>query len=85
MSYKVSLSRQAEKAVYKLPKYVIMRIVQQIDELEYNQRPSGCRKLHDFENKYRIRVGDYRILYSINDKDKNVIVHRIIHRREAYR
>jgi mRNA interferase RelE/StbE len=62
-----------------------MRIVEQIDELEYNPRPSGCRKLHDFENKYRIRVGDYRILYSINDKDKNVIVHRIIHRREAYR
>ena len=85
MKYSVSLSRQADKAIHKFPTNIIKRIATQIDELEEHPRPSGCIKLQDTKEKYRIRVGDYRILYSIDDEQKCVLIHRIVHRREAYR
>jgi len=53
--------------------------------LEQNPRPHGCTKLEGSEDEYRVRVGDYRILYVIDDKAKLVTVARVRHRREAYR
>ncbi|NQU04486.1 MAG: type II toxin-antitoxin system RelE/ParE family toxin [Calditrichaeota bacterium] len=85
MKYSVSLFRQADKAIHKFPTDTIKRIAAQIDELEENPRPSGCIKLQDTKDKYRVRVGDYRILYSIDDEQKSVLIHRIVLRREAYR
>lgn len=56
-----------------------------ITQLENNPRPPGCRKLVGFQNEWRLRVGDYRVLYVIEDALMLVVVARIAHRREAYR
>lgn len=56
-----------------------------ITQLENNPRPPGCRKLVGFQNEWRLRVGEYRVLYLIDDALKLVVVARIAHRRKAYR
>ena len=61
------------------------RIAAAIDTLTVNPRPSGCTKLTGEENVWRVRVGDYRILYEIHEGRLIVLVIRIAHRREAYR
>ena len=53
--------------------------------LEETQRPQGVKKLQGFKDYYRIRIGDYRIIYQINDAENYVVIARILHRREAYR
>jgi mRNA interferase RelE/StbE len=56
-----------------------------IDSLTENPRPQGCEKVETMPGYLRIKSGEYRILYEVNDKEKLVIVARIRHRREAYR
>ena len=55
------------------------------DKLELNPGPSGCKKLTGSHTRWRIRIGDYRILYEIDDTDRSVIIFRISHRKTAYR
>lgn len=85
MKYSIVIARRANRTIHKLPKDSVQRVAAKIDELTDNPRPSGCRKLRVEADRYRIRVGDYRILYSIDDERRNVLIHRIVHRREAYR
>ena len=61
------------------------RIISHIKALAEDPRPSGCRKITGLKSDWRIRVGEYRIIYEVNDNDKTVMVMRIRHRREAYR
>ena len=61
------------------------RIIPQIRALAENPRPSGCRKLAGSKNDWRIRVGDHRVLYEIDEKVKAVRIMRVRHRREVYR
>jgi len=61
------------------------RIIPQIRALAENPRPSGCRKLAGSKNDWRIRIGDHRVLYEIDEKVKAVRIMRVRHRREAYR
>jgi mRNA interferase RelE/StbE len=61
------------------------RVVETIQSLANDPRPPGCRKLSGSKNDWRIRVGDYRILYEIADAVRVVRVNRVRHRREAYR
>ncbi len=68
-----------------LPSDVRERIETVIDRLAENLRPAGSKKLTGLENEWRVRVGDYRVLYVIDDLAQRVIVARIAHRREAYR
>jgi mRNA interferase RelE/StbE len=68
----------------RLPSEVHRRISEKILTLEDNPRPSGSQKLRGEEN-YRLRVGDYRVLYTIDDKARRVLVYGVAHRREAYR
>lgn len=63
---------------------VVERILPRIRELADNPRPPGCKKLHGFKNRWRIRVGDWRIVYRIDDSQKVVDITRIAHRREVY-
>jgi mRNA interferase RelE/StbE len=58
--------------------------VAKIDGLAANPRPSGCRKLRAYKHLWRIRVGDYRVVYIIDDERKMVSVTRIAHRRDVY-
>jgi mRNA interferase RelE/StbE len=56
-----------------------------IEELTKNARPEGCRKLVGSDNAFRIRVGDYRVIYTVEDATRDVRIESIRHRREAYR
>lgn len=76
--------RPAARALYELPSVMRERINAQLESLRDNPRPRGTRKLKGRE-QYRIRVGDYRILYTIDDPDNLVTINFIEHRREAYR
>lgn len=83
MSYVIFLKRSAEKDLNHLPTRIHDRIVEHLISLKEDPRPIGVKKLRGREG-YRIRVGDYRILYSIDDLKKKVEVLSIAHRREVY-
>lgn len=83
-TYKVVLTKSAEKELSKLPSTVISKIVPELQSLENLPRPTGCKKLKGFENLWRIRVGDYRVIYSIEDVILVVEVQAIGHRRNVY-
>jgi mRNA interferase RelE/StbE len=84
--YQITFKDSAYKELQKLSKPFINKIVAAIDELKRNPRPIGVKKLKDSsEDLYRIRVGDYRIVYAINDGIKIVNIRRIGHRKDIYR
>jgi mRNA interferase RelE/StbE len=82
--YRVALTASAEKELHGLPAKVVARIISRLEDLAETPRPSGCKKLKGGDNVWRVRVGDYRIVYEIDDAGKTVDVTRIAHRREAY-
>lgn len=84
MAYQVLLKKSAEKELEALPAKIHDRIVRALQKLEVNPRPHGVKKLQNKE-QYRIRVGDYRILYLIYDANRVIEAVSIAHRREAYR
>lgn len=83
MSYTVVFKPSAEKDFEKLPPQVQDRIGAALSALEATPRPPGCKKLKARDG-YRIRVGDYRIVYSIDDAPRMVRILAIGHRREIY-
>ena len=82
--YKVEIRRSALKEIKKLPQKELKKILKTIQTLSNNPRPKGCQKLSDKE-RYRIRVGSYRILYSIEDDILVVYVVKVAHRKDVYR
>ena len=78
--YQVLLRRRAEKQLDRVPYADHPRIVEAMLALEDNPRPRGCRKL--FDDIYRIRVGNYRVIYKIDDEQREVEVGKIARRRE---
>jgi mRNA interferase RelE/StbE len=85
MSYSVLISSAASKAIAKLPKNVRVRVDRAILALGDNPRPHGCTKLAGTDNGWRVRVNDWRILYTIEDDRLVVLVVEVGHRREVYR
>lgn len=83
--YRVFLERAAEKDLKRLSAEIHDRVITAIRGLAQNPRPPGCRKLAGSENDWRIRVGDYRIVYEITDEIRVVRVNRVRHRRDVYR
>ena len=83
--YRVFLERAAEKDLTRLSSEVHGRVITAIRGLASNPRPSGCRKLSGSKHDWRIRVGDYRVVYEITDEIRIVRVNRVRHRREVYR
>lgn len=81
--YKVRLKRSAFKELYKLPKKDIRHILTKIDGLAKNPRPPKCERLSGSE-RYRLRHGTYRIIYSIEDDILIVWVIKIGHREDVY-
>jgi mRNA interferase RelE/StbE len=67
-----------------LPSDAIGRVFPRIRELAENPRPVGCKKLHGYKDRWRIRVGNYRVVYAIDDGRRIVDVTRIAHRKDAY-
>jgi mRNA interferase RelE/StbE len=84
MPYAVLLKRSAEKELNCLPKKTHDAVVEHLRSLTGNPRPPGVKKLHGRE-AYRVRIGDYRVLYTIDDGEKIVEVVSVAHRREVYR
>ena len=84
-SYQIEIKPSASKELEKLPRQIIPRIVAAIRELARNPYPQGVKKLTGFEHTYRIRVGDYRILYNIYEDRLVIEIIRVRHRKEAYR
>lgn len=84
-SYAVEFLPSAEKALKRLPIVAQRRIVLAVAELADNPRPVGSVKLAGDENAWRIRVGDYRVLYDIRDRQLVVLVVRLGHRKDVYR
>lgn len=85
MAYRVEIKESARKALADLPKADQKRIQVKIDALGEVPRPHGVKKVKGPEGFLRIRVGDYRVIYLVQDQVLLVLVVRISHRREAYR
>lgn len=82
--YSIFLKDSVRKDLDSVPNNVLQRIMSRIGSLAENPRPVGCEKLSGQE-KYRVRQGDYRIVYSIQDTQLTVWIVKIGHRREVYR
>jgi mRNA interferase RelE/StbE len=83
--YRVVVLPSAARSLGRLPRNDIRRIAEVLDNLQVDPRPSGVVKLTDERDKYRVRVGRYRILYIIRDEIHTVTVIAIDHRRDVYR
>jgi len=83
--HEVLLESRAERDLKRLSRDLFARLIAAIQTLADDPRPPGCRKLAGSENDWRIRVGDYRVVYEINDRTKTVRVMRVRHRRDVYR
>jgi len=84
-TYTLVVLRTAKRAIARLPQATRSRVVQAIDTLVIVPRPVGCVKLAGPGDRYRVRVGDYRILYEVRDGELVVTVVRVGHRRDVYR
>jgi len=85
MKYTVRLNTRVGTVLDRLPPNMRRRILRRLEALEDNPRPRGVEKLAGVDELYRVRVGTYRIVYAIRDRELVVIVVRIGHRRDVYR
>ena len=84
-SYKVIFKPSVEKDLRSLPQSVVARVFKHIETLKDNPFPRQAIKLAGAEQLYRIRIGDYRVIYGVDTDTKQVMVHYVRHRRDAYR
>lgn len=82
--HEILLGNRAERDLRRLPETTFGRVIRKIKALAEKPRPPDCRKLMGSVNDYRIRVGDYRILYEVDDRERVVRILRIRHRRDVY-
>ena len=85
MQYRIEFSRPASRQFDSLPKQVQLRLKPRLDSLRDNPRPHGAEKMAGEEELYRLRVGDYRVIYQIRDQALVVLVVKIGHRKDVYR
>ena len=85
MLYAVELAPAAWRQVRRLPREVQVKLTAAIEDLGTNPRPRGVVKLEATLSLYRVRVGDYRVIYQISDRDAPVLVVKIGHRGSVYR
>ncbi len=83
--YAVTFARSARKELAALPARLGDRIFRVIERLEQDPRPEGCRKIQGSSGLWRVRVGDYRVVYSVTDRTRKLDVIAVRHRRDAYR
>jgi mRNA interferase RelE/StbE len=85
MAYSVIYQGPAEAALRKLPREIQVRILRKVDQLAANPFPPGTEKLSGATELWRIRIGDYRVVYTVERKELVVLVLKVGHRREVYR
>lgn len=81
--YKIEVMKSAVKEIKSLPNIYLHKVLEKISSLSKDPRPKDCKKLTG-QNRYRVRVGNYRILYSIEDDCLVIIIVKVAHRKEAY-
>ena len=84
MSYTIEFSHRARRQFKDLPKQVQVRLKTRIDALSENPRPRGVEKLKGEDDLYRIRIGDYRVIYQVKDKALIVLIVKLGDRKEVY-
>lgn len=84
VDYHVQFARSARKELEGLDPVLFQRVLACIESLSTDPRPSGCKRLKGQSDLWRVRVGDYRIVYSISDKEHTVDIWLIRHRRHVY-
>ena len=84
-SYDIIFKPSVEKDLRTLPRPVVARVMQRIETLKDDPFPRQSIKLTGAEQLYRMRVGDYRVIYGVDTEAKRIMVHYVRHRREAYR
>jgi mRNA interferase RelE/StbE len=82
--YRIEVLKSVQKSLSKLPKDIQARIVQKIDDLAINPYPADTKKLKNGNGRFRVRVGDYRIIYKIQDNELLILIVKVAHRREVY-
>ena len=85
MKYKIQLKRSVVKTLKSLPQKEVKKIAKKIDSLEQNPVPKDSKKLKGEKDLYRVRVGDYRILYFFQNLNLTVLVIRVGHRKDIYK
>ena len=83
--YNIRFAQSARKELEHLDASVVNRAFPRIEALAQNPRPRGCRKLQGFESIWRIRVGDYRVIYQVLEDEQVVDIIAVRHRSQAYR
>jgi mRNA interferase RelE/StbE len=85
MAYAVTVKASAIKQIDALPKPMAKRVLARVESLGQEPRPPGCVKLKGASSLWRIRIGDYRVVYAIDETTKTIDVRIVAHRREVYR
>jgi mRNA interferase RelE/StbE len=84
MAYSIIIKPSANKSLLKLPKNIQTRILNALQHLADNPRPIGSIKLQSSFDLYRIRIGDYRVIYSIDDQQIQILIATVGHRKDIY-
>jgi mRNA interferase RelE/StbE len=84
MNYRIIIPKLVQKQLNALPTKQRDRLLAGIRELAEEPRPPGVKKLKGYDKTYRIRVGDYRVIYKIEDQEMLILILSSLHRREAY-
>ena len=85
VSYEMRFIKSFDKDLRRLPRSMIPVIVNKVLKLSDKPRPPQSRKIKGTKDEYRLRIGGYRVFYTIDDSRKLIIVFHVAHRREAYR
>jgi mRNA interferase RelE/StbE len=85
MTYKVEITPAAQRTIKKFPKNIQRKLIEIIELLAEDPRPVGVVKLSTTENLYRVRTGDYRIIYEIQDQILLIIITKVGHRKDVYK
>ena len=82
--YTITFARSARKELESFDAHIVNRILPKIESLAQEPRPTGCRKLKGEKNLWRVRIGDWRVVYAIYDDERRVDVVAVRHRSKAY-
>ncbi|MGO8694006.1 MAG: type II toxin-antitoxin system RelE family toxin [Rectinemataceae bacterium] len=83
--FELKIDRGVERSLKKLPQDVAVNLLKAMKELTVEALPHGCRKIVGTDRSYRIRVGDYRIVYEVDEVGRLVVIHAAGHRKDVYR
>ena len=83
--FEIIFKSSVRKDFRKISNHILSQILKKIAHLEIQPFPHGCKKLVESESLYRIRTGDYRIIYEVNKSLNQIIIHYVRHRKDVYR